>query len=799
MLKQVFQKMIVAISLICPLVSVYAQQGASIAANRSIGQVPSAATAPTSVPALVRYSGAALDSKGIPLTGEASATFLIYKDQQGGEPLFTESQVVSFDEAGHFKIQLGAANPNGLPTDLFSSGEARWLEVQIAGEAAQPRVLLASVPYALKAADAATLGGLPASAFVLAGSNTVLANATSAAISPDAATTVTTTGGTANTVAKFSGANTIVNSILYDNGTDVGIGTTAPTATLTVAGTMTVNGATTQNGQLLFSPVGTATATTGYASQPVKFNGSAYNSSSKTVVSPRFQLETEVTGNDTTAPNGTLNLLASSGTPGLGETGLYFNTNGTIHFAPGQTFPGGTGTGTITGVTAGTGLTGGGTSGNVTLNLNTASVPTLAANNTFTGSTTFQPSIYEKTDVNIDSTNANTGNISPGLRLGSASGEGMSSKRTSGGNQYGVDLYTGYSARLSINSTGQVAIGTGATFDGSQLQVQSSTGTGGEFSGGATTDGSGDGLGGSGVLATGASASTSAGSNAESDAGAGITATGGSASGNSVYTFAGDGGDFLGGTASNAGCCFEGGPGGDSPAPLPYTGNGIVSVGGFAASGQPGYGAVLIGGSTNTGTPAPGLYVISGTDQNSNQGASATFNGDVNISGTLNADVKNFRIDHPSDPANKYLVHTSIESSEMVNMYSGNVTTDELGLATVKLPDWFQVENGDFRYQLTVLGQFAQAIIKNKMEGNQFTIMTNNAHVEVSWQVTGVRQDAYAKAHPLVVEQAKRGTERGLYLHPELYGQSKQKQTVLGQHPEIMRRLPAARTAQKLH
>ena len=100
--------------------------------------------------------------------GETSITFLIFKGEQGGEPLFTESQTVTPDRAGQYKVQLGASLSNGIPIDLFSSGEARWLEVQIAGEQPQPRVLLVSVPYALKAADAATLGGLPASAYALA-------------------------------------------------------------------------------------------------------------------------------------------------------------------------------------------------------------------------------------------------------------------------------------------------------------------------------------------------------------------------------------------------------------------------------------------------------------------------------------------------------------------------------------------------------------------------------------------------------------------------------------------------------
>ena len=151
-------------------------------------------------------------------------------------------------------------------------------------------------------------------------------------------------------------------------------------------------------------------------------------------------------------------------------------------------------------------------------------------------------------------------------------------------------------------------------------------------------------------------------------------------------------------------------------------------------------------------------------------------NGDVAIRGSLSAAAKDFKIDHPVDPANKYLVHASVESSEMMNIYSGNVTTDELGLATIKLPDWFEAENTDFRYQLTVIGQFAQAIIKNKIANGQFMIMTNASHVEVSWQVTAVRQDAYAKANPLVVEQSKPEKERGSYIHPELYGQPAERQ-----------------------
>jgi hypothetical protein len=107
----------------------------------------------------------------------------------------------------------------------------------------------------------------------------------------------------------------------------------------------------------------------------------------------------------------------------------------------------------------------------------------------------------------------------------------------------------------------------------------------------------------------------------------------------------------------------------------------------------------------------------------------------------------------------------------MMNIYTGNVTTDEHGDATIQVPAWFEALNGDFRYQLTVIGQFAQAIVASEIRDSKFTVKTDKPNVKVSWLVTGARQDAYTKAHPLVVEQDKQSDERGYYLHPELFGQ----------------------------
>jgi hypothetical protein len=143
--------------------------------------------------------------------------------------------------------------------------------------------------------------------------------------------------------------------------------------------------------------------------------------------------------------------------------------------------------------------------------------------------------------------------------------------------------------------------------------------------------------------------------------------------------------------------------------------------------------------------------------------------GNANVSGTLTKGAGSFKIDHPVDPLNKYLYHSFVESPDMMNIYNGNVITDKHGLETVILPQYFSALNRDFRYQLTVVGQFAQAIIARKVADNRFVIRTDKPLVEVSWQVTGIRQDAYANAHRIPVEVDKPQQEQGHYLHPELF------------------------------
>lgn len=144
----------------------------------------------------------------------------------------------------------------------------------------------------------------------------------------------------------------------------------------------------------------------------------------------------------------------------------------------------------------------------------------------------------------------------------------------------------------------------------------------------------------------------------------------------------------------------------------------------------------------------------------------ATVSNDLTVSG-----VKSFRIDHPLDPANRFLTHFCTESSEVLNLYSGNAQCDGQGEATVTLPAWFEEVNRDVRYQLTPIGASAPLFVKTKLNAGQFAIAGGQPGMQVSWQLTAIRSDRYVRAHAPTAESAKRATERGRYLHPDLYGE----------------------------
>jgi len=190
------------------------------------------------IPKEVRFNGVLQDGAGAALTGVQGVTFGLYAEQQGGAPLWLETQTVEADAAGRYTALLGAMRADGLPQELFTSNEARWLGVQVSqpGVAEQLRVLLVSVPYAIKAGDAETLGGLPAAAYALAGSADSAAKSgwTTAAATDSLPTAAVTTQ---DQIAKFTdGAGTVGDSIITESGGSIGIGTTTPASKLHLIG-----------------------------------------------------------------------------------------------------------------------------------------------------------------------------------------------------------------------------------------------------------------------------------------------------------------------------------------------------------------------------------------------------------------------------------------------------------------------------------------------------------------------------------------------------------------------------------
>ncbi len=164
-------------------------------------------------------------------------------------------------------------------------------------------------------------------------------------------------------------------------------------------------------------------------------------------------------------------------------------------------------------------------------------------------------------------------------------------------------------------------------------------------------------------------------------------------------------------------------------------------------------------------------YGVYGLASGSTTNYAGYFDGDVHVTGNLTGGKAGMKIDHPLDPANQYLSHSFVGSSEMLNVYSGNVTLDAAGEAVVEMPDWLEALNGDFRYQLTAVGAPAPNLyVARKVQGGRFGIAGGEPGMEVSWQITAVRRDPVASREPLAVESPKPATEVGRYVNPELFG-----------------------------
>jgi hypothetical protein len=276
----------------------------------------------------------------------------------------------------------------------------------------------------------------------------------------------------------------------------------------------------------------------------------------------------------------------------------------------------------------------------------------------------------------------------------------------------------------------------------------------------------------------------------------------------------GSGGGFIGLHTPNSETGLTISGNGTTRADLRFDGSTLKLLASAAGIPPPTNGIVIsTGGNVGIGTPTPeqqlhvtssdiavygsgqriaGVYGLSDTGfgviGSSFSSFAGYFQGKVHVGGVLDKAGGGFKIDHPLDPENKYLVHSFVESPDMKNLYDGAVTTDASGEAEITLPNWFAALNRDFHYQLTCIGVFAQAIIAEKIKDNRFKIKTSLPNVEVSWQVTGIRQDAWANQNRLPVEELKSAVERGSYQNPTAFGQPEERSIEWARHPEMMKR-----------
>jgi len=787
-----------------------------------------------SVPKVIRFSGsitvpADSNAQGVVLapgaapTHVVAITFSLYAEQSGGAPLWSEVQNVHVDSAGRYTVQLGATKPDGLPMDIFTSVQAQWLGVQPQGQAEQARVLLVSVPYALKSGDAETFGGLPPSAFMKMPSVDGTSGSTQ------------TTGSTGNTGKSGGGIDTVINcvnaatgylplftqtrppniticnSAIYQNPTTakLGIGTTTPGGkfevidnnpndvdhSFVINATTNVGTAAGVSGQNFDTVMGigvtghvqgaSGTGVLGFHDNlsglgagvtglTNSSSGMGVSGIANTATGSAYGVSGASASNDGIGVIGVVTSGGAQGHQSFGVEGQAHDPNGAGgSFANLASSGKSVGMSAITDSSTGTGVYGVGLgasqTGQMFGNLTTVGVWGDAANGI---------GIFATSD---DSTALLAVNNSPtGAALGGVN------KSTSGVAD-GVAGTTVSPAQNASGVYGEAMAATGAT-NGVFGQTDSSdTNADGVYGKATSTSGSAKGVYGVTASKNGTAIygiATSTDSSGSANGVYGQSATGIGVYGYSTWVAAG----VLGvANDNNADCCSNGVFG----ANLSTSGH---NNGGELTTASPGgVGGIL----ENTGG---GLSILARVNSSQNSfwvdgggngwfngalqvngggssfGGAVTINGNLQINGNLSKLSGSFKIDDPLDPANKYLSHSFVESPDMMNIYNGIARLDARGQAWVELPQYFEALNRDFRYQLTSIGASQPRLyIAREVGGNRFKIAGGKPGAKVSWQVTGIRQDAWANAHRIPNEEDKPLEKRGTYLYSEPYEQDSNK------------------------
>ena len=776
-------------------------------------------------PQKFNYQGIARDTKGNAISKQQmSLKISVLATQDATVSEYEETQLVTTNEFGLYTLQIGNGTPitGEMKTVKWETGN-KYIKVAIDTKGGADYVdmgtsQLLSVPYAIYA-DKAGLAR-----------ETVAGNdkTRTGTVSSNAAHVV----GDVNYVTKFIALNTIGKSLIYDNGTAIGIGTTSPSASARVH----VLSATGTQPMIFESPLGVhclfreGGVNRGYFGSYIG-SGGAYPTPTGTSnddfdigtsgasvgklhlatnTTPRLTItpNTGLVGIGTTSPTARLEVLGGAWDLATqqGDVKIGNATNNIKIGIP----TAGTGAGHAT-IAATTMLSLG--SGSTYPNLRTLNVGSGKVGvGTITPARSMHLNLANSGYDAYKITNPTTGTSSVnGFEMGLSGLNGYLWNWSNGLIYFG----TNNQFRMTILGNGHVGIGTTTptnTFhvvssDTAGLFQSSNASAGSAIQGIVRSEFTGSAESKDHIGVYGKVTNTNPGwgigvrgeGNYHGVQGIGLsTATGvygSSSSGNGIYGY------------SNTGTAVYGYSGGSYALYGNATGQnskGLFALGDSIGSHNEGhyFGSYNVGNNTNSNTTASysygsynsststtarsyGVYTsaVGGNASWNTYGIYSTvsgtaalqyagyFNGTLYAT-TLTGGTKPFTIDHPLDPANKVLRHSSIESNDMMNLYNGNITTDANGFATVTMPDYFDALNENFKYQLTVIGTFAQAIVKNKMSNNQFVIQTNQPNVEVSWQVAGVRHDAVAKKYPIVVEEAKTGENVGHYYEPIAYGVS---------------------------
>ncbi len=755
----------------------------------------SPAPASASVPARTSYQGY-LEEDGLPVDGTCNLYFVLYASPVDPDSVWSESHPSVAVSRGVFSVELGSSKP--LTAAVVDRANL-YLETRVNGTVLSPRKRLDSVPYALVSVRADSAAYATNAAHAVSAEAATFAQhaatADSATFATHAAYADSAGGGGGSGSDSYWGA---VGSDIHNlNSGNVGIGTSTPTRRLHVV-TSSVNPAVQiensgRSGLYVSSATSVAIGGAGLTKggefwgngvDGVGLFGGADNTGTTAGVSGYAASPDGrgVYGQSVSVSGYAKGVYGEAASPeGYGVMGRNLSTTGAgigVFGTSGSS----TGSGVYGTVTA-SGNTGSGvlgasssSSGYGVCGRNLAgSGATIGVYGT-TASSTAGSGVYGNS---IGASGAgvygnSTGSSGSGVRGNSTGSTGVGLKGTASGTDgYGVHG----SAPSGTGVYGSGFIGAYFTTTGNQygahaVQIES-----------ASEDASAVNIVTSGLAATALYAEQSAGGASFGYGGYFISrSVDGTAVFGNATSATGDGDVSYGGYFRSAG---EDGAGvyaqsvavtGNAPGIAGYhrttenLGYGVAGYGNNRGVSGNAYGSDVLGyhygvyGRAQDGA-AGYNYGVYGSASGGSVNYAGYFNGNAQVTGTLSKGAGSFKIDHPLDPANKYLLHSFVESPDMMNVYNGNVVLDGSGEAVVRLPEYFESLNRDFRYQLTCIGGFAPVYVADKVNGNEFRIAGGAPGLEVSWQVTGIRQDPFANAHRIPVEMDKPIEERGSYLH----------------------------------